>query len=179
MKTVTSGSSGTFLLSPLPRCERYRVRTPTTRGLASPLASLDSPDMTSPAGPAGPPVARVNHQADLLAALSEARLGRAMPVVVLIGGAGGLGDADAEAWLPLVRDGVMRPAADLGGVVVDGGTDAGIMALAGRARREVSESVGLVGVAPRGRVAAGNVNGGGQTALESNHSLVLLVPGDE
>jgi hypothetical protein len=135
--------------------------------------------MTSPAGPGGPPIARVNHQADLLAALSEARMGRAMPVVVLIGGAAGLGDIDAEAWLPLVRDGVMRPAADLGAVVVDGGTDAGIMALAGRARREVSDSVGLVGVAPRGRVAAGDVNGGGQTALESNHSLVLLVPGEE
>jgi hypothetical protein len=135
--------------------------------------------MTSPAGPAGPPVARVNHEADLLGALSEARLGRARPVVVLIGGAAGLGGADAEAWLPLVRDGVMRPAADFAAVVVDGGTDAGIMALAGRARREVSESVGLVGVAPRGRVAAGGANGGGQTALESNHSLVLLVPGEE
>jgi hypothetical protein len=135
--------------------------------------------MTSPAEPTGPPVARVDRQADLLAALSGANLGRGVPVVVLIGGAAGLGDADAEAWLHLVRDGVLRPAANLGAVVVDGGTDAGIMALAGRARREVGQTVALVGVAPRGRVAARDANGGGRTALEPNHSLVLLVPGDE
>ncbi len=151
----------------------------TTRGWAPLPASLDSADMTSPAAPAGPRVAKVDRQADLLAALADAQMGRGVPVVVLIGGAAGLGETDAEAWLPLVRDGVMRPAADLRAVVVDGGTDAGIMALAGRARRDVGQSVGLVGVAPRGRVAAGDGGDGGRTALEPNHDLVLLVPGDE
>jgi hypothetical protein len=134
--------------------------------------------MTSPSEPAGPPVATVDRQADVLAALAEAGVSRGQPVVVLIGGAAGLGAADAEAWLPLVRDGVLKTAADLGAVVVDGGTDAGIMALAGRARRELGRAVGLVGVAPRGRVATSDGNGGGQTILEPNHSLVLLVPGD-
>src|SRR5512134_173634 len=115
MKTVTSASSGTFLQSRVTEVATLPSAPVDHKGLGTPLsASLDSPDMTSPAEPTGPRVAKVDHQADLLDALGEANLGRGVPVVVLIGGAAGVDQADSDAWLPLVRDGVVRPAADLG-----------------------------------------------------------------
>lgn len=101
------------------------------------------------------------------------RVGAPRPVIVLIGGAGKL-TGDEDALERLVREGVVAPARELGAAIVDGGTDAGIMALAGRARRESGEDVPLIGVAPRMKVAPD-----GGTELEPNHSLVLLVPGDE
>ena len=54
------------------------------------------------------------------------------------------------------------------------------MALAGKARRELGATIPLIGVAPIAKVDVDGVAAAkGSTALEPNHSQVLLAPGDE
>jgi len=67
----------------------------------------------------------------------------------------------------------------LDAVVVDGGTDAGVMQAMGRAIRSCGSHIPLVGVAPEGTVV---VPGGAAAtldcaAIEPNHSHLILVPG--
>lgn len=135
--------------------------------------------MTSTVLPSGTRVVDVSGPEALPAALDEIGLSAGRPVVVVIGGAARIDAALLDLLYPLVRDGVVAPASRLGALLIDGGTDSGIMALAGRARAELGAEIVLMGVAPKGRVAAPGVDGGGATALEPNHSHVLLVPGDE
>lgn len=64
-------------------------------------------------------------------------------------------------------------------LVIDGGTDAGVMALMGRARAAARARFPLLGVAARGTVnAPGALGRPERAALEPNHSHFLLVPGD-
>ena len=112
------------------------------------------------------------------ATIAEAGLATGQPVVVLIGGAAKLDESGADLY-PIVRAVIAAVQAD-GATVVDGGTDAGVMAMAGRARAELGATVPLVGVAPIGRVTATGIAAAtGTTALEPNHSHQLLAPGDE
>ncbi len=65
-----------------------------------------------------------------------------------------------------------------GGVVIDGGTDSGVMGSIGRVRAASGARFPLIGVA----VAATVVDGAAEVvddaaAIEPNHSLVVLVPG--
>ena len=104
------------------------------------------------------------------------RVGR--PVLVLVGGAAGLDPAVGQRVLTLFRNHLMPLLAKLDAVVVDGGTDAGVMAFAGQAN--AAGSVTLVGVAAVGTVEVPGLNGTatGKTALEPNHTHFLLVPGN-
>ena len=73
------------------------------------------------------------------------------PVLVLVGGAGGL--ADAQQRVQPFFDRVLVPLiGKTQGIVVDGGTDAGIMRLIGHASRRTDVPVDLVGVAAAGTV---------------------------
>lgn len=79
-----------------------------------------------------------------------------------------------------VTEAVLAAARDTSAVMLDGGTDAGVMAIAGRARRELEWDGLLVGVAPAGKVRAGEIAAGqGTTRLEPHHSHQMLVPGSE
>ena len=104
------------------------------------------------------------------------RVGR--PVLVLIGGADGLDPVVGERVYALFRNHLMPLLAKLDAVVVDGGTDAGVMACAGQAN--AARFVTHVGVAAIGTVEVPGLGGAatGTTALEPNHSHFLLVPGD-
>jgi len=102
------------------------------------------------------------------------------PSRVVCGGA----DALAEPQLTVARrtlgPAIAAAAALTGAVVVDGGTAAGVMALVGaeRARDPAAISV-LLGVAPAGRVAHAGASGDGRTALEPNHTHIVLADSDE
>lgn len=104
---------------------------------------------------------------------------------MLIGGADNI-DQPALARLRPFVAAVLEAAREARAAVIDGGTDSGVMALAGEARAQmqatddVRPAPTLMGIAPRGRVAApGVVGAGGDTPLEGRHSHHLLVPGDE
>jgi SLOG in TRPM, prokaryote len=109
--------------------------------------------------------------------LDQLGLERGRPVVIVVGGAAGL---DAQLEAPLTRlftDAVFPACARRGATLVDGGTDAGVMQIAGTTRRSLRSEVPLVGV-----VAEGTTNWGGSdlpdaASLEPNHSHVILVPG--
>jgi TRPM family ion channel/conflict system pore-forming effector with SLATT domain len=111
--------------------------------------------------------------------LAQAGLVTGRPVVVLIGGAAKLDETTGDLRAA-IRDGVMVTAQAAGATVVDGGTDSGVMAIAGQVRRDLNATIPLVGVAPVAKVSAPGVSAArGTTGLEPNHTHVLLAPGDE
>lgn len=102
------------------------------------------------------------------------------PVIVVIGGASQLSDDIFQQIRGLFVE-VLAPIAErLQAVVVDGGTDAGVMRLMGQARTQISGTFPLVGVLPRGLMTLpGEPSQSEQHAsLEPNHTHFLLVPGD-
>lgn len=128
-------------------------------------------------GGGSPPRVRVSTTGELRPALRGAGIDRDRPVLVLVGGAGGMADADLAALAEVVHREVV-PALDRhDAVVVDGGTDAGVMRVIGRARP--GARFPLVGVAVENTVAAGGGSPPTPDAaeLEPNHTLVVLVPG--
>jgi hypothetical protein len=103
-------------------------------------------------------------------------LGR--PVVVLVGGAGGMAANVVNAFEDLLRLVIVPVVERFGGVVIDGGTDSGVMGSIGRVRAASGARFPLIGVA----VAATVVGGASEVvddaaAIEPNHSLVVVVPG--
>jgi hypothetical protein len=143
-----------------------------------PRKSVNSRSVANPSAATEQKRIVVSEVGELAPALEHAGVSGGQPVVVLIGGAAKLGDEMARSLEAIVRDGVLKTAQALGAAVIDGGTDSGVMALAGRAHQELQATVPLIGVAPIGRVA-GVRNSTGTTALEPNHTHVILAPGDE
>jgi hypothetical protein len=118
----------------------------------------------------------VSERSELGTRLGEIGLQSRAPVLVLISGADGV-DAETAGHLEHLFTHAIAPIADaLGAYVVDGGTDAGVMGLMGRARAAIGARFPLVGVVPRGRLDA--LPAMGRAArLEPHHSHVVLVPG--
>jgi hypothetical protein len=132
-------------------------------------------------GAASLPVIRVGAQnkGSLVAGLANAGLPGPTPVVVLVGGAGGLEPKDSAACARLFADALVPVLEKTGACLIDGGTAEGIMALAGKARRDAGATGPHVGV-----VAEGTVNWSGEperpdtAELDPNHTHVVLVPGN-
>lgn len=124
---------------------------------------------------------RVDDPAALDAAMASLGVLRPSPVIVLIGGAGKLADADATAAAATVEQAVVPVATERDAAIVDGGTDAGIMRYAGQARTKLRSPVPLVGVAAVGTVSFPGNEGTREdpAPLQSDHSHFVLVPGTE
>src|SRR5438874_2551882 len=102
----------------------------------------------------------------------------ARPTLVLIGGADRLTDRDAEELRPLFVETIAPLIDELGGQVIDGGTDVGVMRLIGRTRVALELDFPLIGVAAQGNVAVpGRPASPTAVDLEPNHSHFLLVAG--
>jgi TRPM family ion channel len=116
--------------------------------------------------------------------LEEARdaLGLVPPrsTLVLVGGADGLGEVERDRLRPVFEHSLAPLAESLGAVVVDGGTDAGVMALIGEAREAGEARFPLVGVLVA-ELAGLRDRDGRITAerLEPRHTHFVLVPGSE
>jgi hypothetical protein len=131
---------------------------------------------------AGRPVlARIADRGGIAAALAASGIGVGGDVIVIVGGAGGMDDATAEAVVEMMRDAVLPTVVRRGATVLDGGTDSGVMRLVGRARAESGGNFPLVGVAAEGTVTVPGSEPPTQDAadLEPHHTHVLLVPGTE
>ncbi|NJR41558.1 MAG: hypothetical protein HC767_01725 [Akkermansiaceae bacterium] len=109
------------------------------------------------------------------------------PVLVLIGGANGA--AGELKRLPFLFENILAPIAqEMQAIVVDGGTDSGVMRLMGHARASIGATFPLVGVCPGELV---NLRGlstqtrfsqsdlSDRVALEPHHTHFFLVPGFE
>ena len=116
--------------------------------------------------------------------VDELGLAKGRPVILLIGGADGFDrDVPQESelrnrLLQLFGRGLLRTADAGGAIIIDGGTNAGVMALLGAAARHQPRPIDLIGVAPAGKVTAPDnsvVAANGRTPLEPNHTHFVLV----
>ncbi len=122
---------------------------------------------------------RVSTPEDLPRLLEAAGLSTG-PVLVVVGGAGGLEATDEDRLSSLIREHVLPLVVRCGATVVDGGTDAGVMKAMGNARAEAGAQFELVGVAAVGTVPApGDApEHVATTRVEPQHTHIALVPGD-
>ncbi|MEH1943591.1 MAG: hypothetical protein V7L01_25690 [Nostoc sp.] len=123
---------------------------------------------------------RVDRQAELPDALEGIGLGGSRSVLVVVGGASNMSEADFLSIQRLFTE-VLAPIAEsLGAYVVDGGTDVGVMQLMGEARTQIGAKFALIGVTPESKVALPNQQEptADLTQLEPNHTHFVLVPGN-
>jgi hypothetical protein len=127
---------------------------------------------------APPPLARVAEPGDLPAALKALGIEAGRPVLVLVGGAGGMSPEQMTAVAGAIGQ-LIAALGDWGAAVVDGGTDSGVMRVIGQARDTAGASFPLVGVAAEGTVIVpGRRPAPDAAPLDPHHSQVILVPGD-
>ena len=115
---------------------------------------------------------------ELPAAVGQLGLPDYHAVLAVVGGASNLDPQLLPRLAQLFGRGVARAAQQAGAVLVDGGTQAGVMALLGEAVANLGSPTPLVGVAPAGLVS---YPGGpaDATPLEPNHSHFVLPPGTQ
>lgn len=131
-------------------------------------------------------LAYVETEVDLPGALLALEIRFPRPVLVLVGGAGGLQIKSHEQrlWQELFR-GLAGMVQARDAIIVDGGTEAGIMAMIGRARTEIKGIFPLLGVAAAGTIddLALSVDKGDDEVtgalLDSHHTHFILVPGEQ
>lgn len=130
--------------------------------------------------------ARLDQADDLAAAIDELDLPRPRPVIVLVGGAGGIPREAMEMISHVTRE-IHQSAEENAAVLVDGGTSSGVMASLGRARQRSASKFPLLGVVVErlARVPARPRNLGwlrlrlASSPLDPAHSHFLLVPGSD
>lgn len=122
---------------------------------------------------------QVHNGIDLSAALGEIGLHGPRPVLVVIGGASKVSNSDLAQLRSLFVEALAPLAQSLGVFVVDGGTDAGVMQLMGKARAEIAATFPLIGVAPIELVSLPDtISSSSDTSLlEPHHTHFVLVPG--
>ena len=138
--------------------------------------------MNSAVGPNSLP--RIIRQVDQDAAGLRDALGIAVPapVVLISGGADALDPAIAPKLTQLIGRGLLRAGGASRAVFIDGGTDAGVMALIGRVAGAAAEPTPLIGVAPEALIQNPGIStaeaAGGRVALAPNHTHFVLTQGE-
>jgi hypothetical protein len=103
-------------------------------------------------------------------------------LILLIGGADNLDEKLTARLTQLLSRGIARAAADAEALIIDGGTQAGVMQIMGQSIADRGRKSSLLGVAPAGKVT---YPGGPSLAtddsapLDPNHSHFVLVDGNE
>ena len=105
-------------------------------------------------------------------------------VILLFGGAAGLDDSRKAHLASLFADGVAPVAAELGALIIDGGTQSGVMAMMGEAVAARPGTCQLLGIAPEGKIAHPQISGASAVSddgapLEPNHFHFVLVESNE
>src|SRR6266487_2671950 len=104
-------------------------------------------------------------------------------VILLFGGAAGLDDSRKAHLETLFADGVTPVAVELGALIIDGGTQSGVMAMMGEAVAARPGTCQLLGMAPEGKIAHPELSDASArsdgTPLEPNHSHFVLVESNE
>lgn len=100
------------------------------------------------------------------------------PVIFITGGAGQMSAEDRQRTQEIIES-IIRYADKHHIIIVDGGTESGIMEMIGETRRKHKFQLKLIGVAPHGKVDyPGYVNPHSEATLEDNHTHFVLVEGD-
>lgn len=120
-------------------------------------------------------------EADLSNAFAFLELPRSLPALVLIGGASRLSQSDQQLVRSLFIQVLAPLAQTLNAIVIDGGTDVGIMQMMGQARHKSRATFPLLGIAPVGCVALPDqaLLNDDMAYLEPHHTHFLLIPGNQ
>lgn len=118
--------------------------------------------------------ANISNDNEIQAALTELGIPHPKTAIVLVGGAGGIGFLDKFPMRKAVGI-VARLAEETGAIVVDGGTQSGIMTEIGRQRKRNRFTFPLVGVVFDTLLMKEDP----ASILDSNHTHFFLVPGDD
>ena len=94
------------------------------------------------------------------------------PVIVIVGGAGGMTDEDIARVQVFFEKHLMPFAAQKNAAIIDGGTSSGVMAAIGLARKLTGVNLPLIGIVARD---IENI----ETMLEPNHTHFVLCPGND
>lgn len=101
------------------------------------------------------------------------------PVIFISGGASRMMDEDKWQTKRIIQA-VAEFAEERDAVIVDGGTETGVMEMIGDVRHEVDYQFPLIGVSPLGKVSfPGYENPNEEAFLEDRHSHFILVDGDD
>ena len=122
---------------------------------------------------------QVDSSVDLSAALRQIGLQKPRPTLVVVGGASKMTDESLARLRQLFVEVLAPLAEELKAYVVDGGTDAGVMQMIGKARADTAGTFPLIGVAPEGKIALPNPSSSLSSGklLEPNHTHFVLIPG--
>lgn len=107
-------------------------------------------------------------------ALTQLEIPYPKTVIVLVGGAGGIGFMEKFPMKKAIGI-VARLAEETHSVIVDGGTHAGIMAEIGKQRKKNKFTFPLIGVVFDSLV----INEDPKSILDSNHTHFFLIPGSD
>jgi hypothetical protein len=102
-------------------------------------------------------------------------------VILIAGGASAMGKESDNELFPLLMNGIVHPATSLDALILDGGTQTGVMALIGLGVAQQQHRPTLLGVAADGMVLyPGKTTGTNEHAvpLDPNHSHFILVETD-
>ena len=103
-------------------------------------------------------------------------------LILLIGGADKLDEKLTARLTQLFSRGIARAAADAEALIIDGGTQAGVMQIMGQSIADRGRKSSLLGVAPAEKVSYPGgppVAGSDSALLDPNHSHFVLVDGSE
>ena len=118
--------------------------------------------------------ANISNDIEIQEALTALEIPHPKTVIVLVGGAGGIGFLDKFPMRKAVGI-VAQLAEETGAVVVDGGTQAGIMTEIGRQRKKNKFTFPLIGVVFDALLMKEEPS----SILDANHTHFLLIPGDD
>ena len=116
----------------------------------------------------------VSDNTDINDALSQLEITQPKKVIVLVGGAGGIGFMDKLPMKKAVSI-VAQLAQEMDAVILDGGTQAGIMTEIGNQRKNNKFSFPLIGVV----FDALLIKEEPKEILDPNHTDFILIPGDD
>lgn len=124
----------------------------------------------------GATVAAVNisEEKQIQQALIDLQIPHPKSVIVLVGGASGIGLLDQLPMRKAIRV-IARLAEETGSIVVDGGTQAGIMKEIGKQRKQNKFSFPLIGVVFDSILMQEEKP---ESILDSNHTQFFFVPGE-
>ncbi len=100
-------------------------------------------------------------------------------VLLIIGGADKLDEKVTSRLIQLFGRGIARAAVEVNALIIDGGTESGVMKMMGQGVADRGYQSTLIGVAPHGLVKYPGGEGGGDTPLDPNHSHFVLIEGND
>ena len=104
-------------------------------------------------------------------------------LIMVFGGAKGLDDSRKTRLAELFNHAIAPAAAELGALIMDGGTQSGVMAMMGEAVARAGRRSQFLGIAPKGKIRNPEIAGATKisegASLEANHSHFVLVESNE